>query len=191
MSGDVLVVDNYDSFTFNLTALIADSGRGFTIVRNDAIAQEDLGRYRKVLISPGPGTPSEAGGICGLIRAIAPTKSILGICLGHQAIAEVFGARLARLPRPDHGVARTVSVRDRGCYLFDGIPPEFTAGFYHSWTVAPDPIPSCLNVTAVSAGGAVMALSHREYDVHGLQFHPESVMTPVGRAILENWLRDR
>ncbi len=188
MSRDVLVIDNYDSFTFNLTALIADAGRGFTVVRNDAIAGVDLDQYEKVLISPGPGKPDEAGGICGLIRSAAATKCILGICLGHQAIAEVFGARLSRLTRPDHGVVRTVRVRGLDCYLFDGIHGEFSAGVYHSWTVVPDPIPTCLEVTADSTAGAVMALSHREYDVHGLQFHPESVMTPLGRKIIGNWL---
>ncbi|HLF14789.1 MAG TPA: aminodeoxychorismate/anthranilate synthase component II [Bacteroidota bacterium] len=191
MTGDVLVVDNYDSFTCNLTALIAETGRGFSVVKNDRIPGEDVGRYSRVLISPGPGTPFEAGAVRELIRTHAATKSILGVCLGHQAIAGVFGGRLVRLPRPDHGVGRTVTIRDRGCHLFDNLPDEFSAGLYHSWTVAPDPFPSCLKITALSTDGEIMALSHREYDVHGVQFHPESVMTPLGREILANWLRDR
>jgi anthranilate synthase component 2 len=189
MSDDVLVVDNYDSFTSNLTALIAQTGRRFCVVPNDAVPWDDLARFGQILISPGPGVPSEAGGICRLIREYAPTKSILGVCLGHQAIAEVFGGVLVRLPRPVHGVRQTVVVREPGCRLFAGLAAGFDAGFYHSWTVAPEPFPSVLNVTAVSAGGAVMALSHREYDVHGVQFHPESVMTPPGREIVGNWLR--
>lgn len=189
MSDDVLVVDNYDSFTRNLTAAIAESGRGFHLVRNDDIRGEEIARFRKILVSPGPGIPSEAGGVCDLIRNYAPAKSILGICLGHQAIAEVFGGRLVKLARPDHGIRRGVTIIDRECYLFEGLPEQIDAGLYHSWTVSPEPFPACLKVTALSAAGEVMALSHREYDLHGLQFHPESVMSPLGRTILENWLR--
>ncbi len=191
MTDGVLVVDNYDSFTYNLTALIAETGREFSVVRNDRVTADDLLRCRKVMISPGPGTPSETGGVCDLIRGYAATKSILGVCLGHQAIAEVFGGRLVRLPRPDHGVRQNVAIADRACYLFRGLPDEIGVGLYHSWTVAPDSFPGCLKVTAVSADGTIMALSHREYDVHGVQFHPESVMTPLGRVIVENWLRGR
>lgn len=189
MCDDVLVVDNYDSFTRNLTAAIADAGRGFRLVPNDAVGAEEIARHRKILISPGPGVPSEAGGIRDLIRNHAPGKSILGVCLGHQAIAEVYGGTLVRLARPDHGVRRSVTITDRECYLFGGLPKRIDVGLYHSWTVSTEGFPERLRVTALSAEGEVMALSHREYDLHGVQFHPESVMSPLGRTILENWLR--
>ncbi len=189
MSDDVLVVDNYDSFTRNLTAAIAESGRGFRLVPNDEVTAGEIARFRKILISPGPGVPSEAGRVCDLIRTHAAGKSILGVCLGHQAIAEVYGGTLVKLPRPDHGVRRSVTITDRGCYLFGGLPEQIDVGLYHSWTVSAETFPERLKVTARSVEGEVMALSHREYDLHGVQFHPESVMSPLGRTILENWLR--
>jgi anthranilate synthase component 2 len=188
MAAGVLVVDNYDSFTRNLTALIAEAGHGFTVVRNDRIPADALLRYGKVLISPGPGTPSDAGGLGAFIRECAPSASILGVCLGHQAIAEAFGGRLVRLARPDHGVRKTVTVTDPACRLFRGVPDSFGAGLYHSWAVAGDSLPPEIRVTALSEEGEIMALSHARYDVHGIQFHPESVMTPEGRTILSNWL---
>jgi anthranilate synthase component 2 len=184
----VLIVDNYDSFTRNLTALVADCGVRFTIVKNDRVTGADVLAHSFILISPGPGVPHEAGRTCELIREFSPSRSILGVCLGHQAIAEVFGGALVRLAAPDHGVSREVMTTAEPCRLFGGLPERFGAGFYHSWEVSPESVPGDLAVTAVSNEGAVMALSHRRYDVHGVQFHPESVMTPHGRRIIGNWL---
>lgn len=184
----ILIVDNYDSFTFNLTALVRGSGCDFEIAKNDRLDFELVRRHHKILISPGPGVPSESGGLCDLIRTFSPEKSILGICLGHQAIGEVFGARLARLPRPEHGITRVVRVVDGDEKIFAGMPDEIGAGLYHSWEVAREGFPPCLKITAVTGDGAVMALAHRQFDVRGLQFHPESIMTAHGGAIINNWL---
>jgi anthranilate synthase component 2 len=185
---DVLIVDNYDSFTRNLTALVAECGARFTIVKNDRVTGDDVRAHHFILVSPGPGVPSEAGRTCRVIREFAASKSILGVCLGHQAIAEAFGGRLVRLAAPDHGVSRAVRTTGEPCRLFDGLPGRFEAGFYHSWGVSPVSLPAILAVTAVSDDGGVMAISHREFDVHGVQFHPESVMTPHGRTMIANWL---
>lgn len=185
---DVLIVDNYDSFTRNLTALVAECGARFTIVKSDRVTGDDVRAHRFVLVSPGPGVPSEAGRTCEVIREFAASRSILGVCLGHQAIAEVFGGSLRRLAAPDHGVRRAVRTTGEPSRVLRGLPGRFEAGFYHSWTVSPGSLPPCLAVTAVSDDGAVMAVSHREFDVHGVQFHPESVMTPHGKAIIGNWL---
>jgi anthranilate synthase component 2 len=187
-SAGVLIVDNYDSFTRNLTALVEECGAGFTIVKNDRVTADDVRDRRFILVSPGPGVPSGAGRTCEIIREYAASRSILGVCLGHQAIAEVFGGRLVRLAAPDHGVTRSVTTTGEPCRLFRGLPGRFDAGFYHSWGVSPDGLPGCLAVTAVAEDGAVMAISHREYDVHGVQFHPESVMTPSGVTMIANWL---
>ena len=188
MSMNVLVVDNYDSFTFNLTQLIEECGSVCDVVKNDQLHFNSLDRYQKILISPGPGIPSEAGDVCNLIREFSGRKSILGICLGHQAIGETFGARLIQLPGPAHGVKKSMSITEKSNYLFDGLPDEIDGGLYHSWSVSQEGFPACLKVTAKSNDGIIMALSHRECDVHGVQFHPESVMTTHGRAILLNWL---
>lgn len=188
MTEDVLVIDNYDSFTRNLTALLTDAGGTFRVVPNDRLDDPGLDRYSRVLISPGPGVPSEAGGVEEFIRRRTGSAGILGVCLGHQAIAGVFGARLVRMPRPDHGERRRVRVVDRGSVLFRGLPAEFDAGLYHSWAVAADSLPDCLAVTALSDGGEIMAISHCSHDIHGVQFHPESVMTPEGNLIIRNWL---
>jgi anthranilate synthase component II len=184
----VLVVDNYDSFTFNLTQLIEECGAGCDIVKNDRVDPKALDRYEKILISPGPGVPSEAGSICNLIREFFRKKSILGVCLGHQAIAEVFGASLVQLPRPAHGTRKLMTIRDKSSYLFDGLPGEIDGGLYHSWAVSPENFPACLSVTASAHDGTIMALTHRNYDVQGIQFHPESVMTHQGAKIIHNWL---
>jgi len=185
---NVLVVDNYDSFTFNLTQLIEECGSVCDVVKNDRLDLNALDRYEKILISPGPGIPSEAGAVCNLIKEFCGRKSILGICLGHQAVAEVFGARLVQLPGPAHGVKKSMKIMDRSKYLFDGLPGEIDGGMYHSWAVSPENFPECLSVTAQALDGTIMALSHRKYDVHGVQFHPESVMTTHGRTIVHNWL---
>lgn len=185
---DVLLVDNYDSFTLNLRQLIEECSFSCDIVKNDEIDFTSIDQYRRILISPGPGIPSESGKTCDLIRGFAGRKSVLGVCLGHQAIAEVFGARLARLSEPSHGVVKSVRIIEESDPLFEGLPDEIEGGLYHSWTVVPESVPACLRITAIASDGSVMALSHREHDVHGIQFHPESVMTKHGKTIIYNWL---
>lgn len=185
---NVLLFDNYDSFTYNLRHILRALGVQVEVRRNDRISLDEVERFDKILLSPGPGIPQEAGLLLPLIRRYAPTKSILGICLGEQAIAEAFGATLVNLPQVYHGVASTICqvVPDP---LFKGIPPEFKAGRYHSWEVSHEGLPHCLQVTAVdSEKGGIMALRHRTYDVQGLQFHPESVLTPGGEKIIANWI---
>ena len=184
----ILVVDNYDSFTFNLTQLVEECGADCDVVKNDHLDFNVVRQYGEILISPGPGVPSEAGMVRALIEKFSPAKRILGICLGHQAIAEVFGAELIQLHRPAHGITKSMKISDKSGYLFTGLPDEIDGGLYHSWSVSPEGFPECLRVTAVATDGAIMALSHRAYDVHGVQFHPESVMTTHGRAIVHNWL---
>ena len=184
----ILVVDNYDSFTFNLTQLVEECGAECDVVKNDRLDFNVVRQYREILISPGPGVPSEAGRIRELIGEFSSAKRILGICLGHQAIAEVFGAELIQLHGPAHGVKKSMRISDRASYLFTGLPDEIDGGLYHSWSVSPGGFPECLRVTAVATDGTIMALSHRDYDVHGVQFHPESVMTTHGRMIMHNWL---
>lgn len=185
---NILVVDNYDSFTFNLAQMIEENGGTCEVVKNDRLPSDIPDRFDKILITPGPGTPSEAGKVCDLIKNVCGKRSILGICLGHQAIAEVFGGRLTRQPHPAHGVKKLMKIMDGAHYLFAGVPGEIEGGLYHSWTVSPESLPDCLQVTAVALDGSIMALSHREHDIQGVQFHPESVLTPHGRLIIHNWL---
>jgi anthranilate synthase component 2 len=185
-----LLFDNYDSFTYNLYHILQEAGVDTDVYRNDRIAMDEIGRYDKILLSPGPGIPSEAGLLIPLIKQYAATKSILGICLGEQAIGEAFGAGLHNLAEVYHGVCSDIRVVAKDP-LFEGLEPGFRAGRYHSWVVSKENFPECLEITAVDAdGGTVMALRHRQYDVRGLQFHPESVLTPQGRTIIENWLGD-
>jgi len=184
----ILVVDNYDSFTFNLAQLIEENGYICEVVKNDHLPSPIPDRFDKILISPGPGTPVAAGSVCELIRTFSGKKSILGICLGHQAIAEVFGGRLTHLANPAHGVGKLINITDSANYLFAGLPGEIVVGLYHSWTVSQNIFPDCLRVTAVAGDGTIMALAHREYDIQGIQFHPESVMTPHGHSLIHNWL---
>lgn len=184
----ILVVDNYDSFTFNLTQLIEENGYICEVVKNDRLPSHIPDRFDKILISPGPGTPIAAGRVCELIKTCSGKKSILGICLGHQAIAEVFGGRLAHMANPDHGVSKLITITDNANHLFAGLPGEIVVGLYHSWMVSQNVFPHCLKVTAVAGDGTIMALAHREYDIQGIQFHPESVMTPHGQLIMHNWL---
>lgn len=184
----ILIIDNYDSFTSNLTQLIESCGHAVDVVKNDTVNVNDCLSYGKILISPGPGIPRESGNVCEVIRQCAAATSILGVCLGHQAIAEVFGGTLVQLPAPMHGRRERINIVDRSDYLFTGLPDEFDGGLYHSWAVAAEGVPECLRTTAVGRGGTVMALSHSTYDVKGIQFHPESVMTPEGRTIVKNWL---
>lgn len=185
----IIVIDNYDSFTYNLVHAIKKiTGLPVDVVRNDEIMPGQLEQYDKIVLSPGPGIPEEAGQLLPVIREFAPRKSILGVCLGHQAIGEVFGAKLLNMNRVIHGVATPVMVTDRSTPLYEGIPGTFDAGRYHSWIVDSDGLPECLQVTAVDAEGHIMSMHHKEYNVQGVQFHPESVLTPEGEKLLTNWL---
>ena len=184
----ILVLDNYDSFTYNLVHIIRALGHPMDIYRNDKISLEEVKKYDKILLSPGPGIPDEAGIMKAVVKEYGSTKSILGICLGHQGIAEVYGAKLFNIPKVLHGVTSTGIVKDRSEYLFDRVPDSFQATHYHSWAVLPDSIPADLIVTAVNEEGLVMGLRHTRFAVKGLQFHPESIMTPEGPKMIENWI---
>lgn len=184
----IVMIDNYDSFTFNLVHLVREQGGDIRVLRNDQFTPEELSGYDKIMLSPGPGIPSEAGLLCEVIRRYAPLgKPILGICLGEQAIGEVFGGKLVNLDEVFHGVQTPCRVVAND-YLFAGLPEEFLVGRYHSWVVDGASLPACLEATAYSPEGQVMALRHRSLDVRGLQFHPESVLTPDGAKIISNWL---
>ncbi len=184
----IAVIDNYDSFTYNLVHLVKSLGVEVDVFRNDQFQLSSLELYDKLLLSPGPGIPSEAGLLLEVIKTYAPRKPILGICLGHQAIGEVFGGRLVRLRQVYHGVA-TPCEQMMDEPLFADLPRHFEVGRYHSWVVSREDFPDCLQVTALSSDGQVMALRHKQYDVCGLQFHPESVLTPLGETILSDWIR--
>jgi anthranilate synthase component II len=185
----IMVLDNYDSFTYNLVHILKElSGEQVDVYRNDEITIEDATGYDKIIISPGPGIPDEAGITKKLIGELAPLKSILGVCLGCQSIAEVFGGSLINLDNVYHGVKTEIIITDPGDKLFNGVPPSFEAGRYHSWVVNEKGLPSSLRITARDNAGMIMALSHVKYDVKGVQFHPESVMTDQGKKILRNWL---
>lgn len=184
----ILVLDNYDSFTFNLVHIIRELGYGMDIYRNDQISVEAVGKYDKILLSPGPGIPDEAGIMKQVIRQYAASKSILGVCLGHQGIAECFGAKLFNLPHVLHGVTSTLQVTDAGEKLFAGLPQQFTVTHYHSWVVEATTLPKEIKVTSTNAKGLVLSLAHTQYDVRGVQFHPESIMTEHGKQIIKNWL---
>ena len=165
----IVIIDNYDSFTYNLSHLLKELGAEVTVYRNDQFELPQLEAFDKIVLSPGPGIPSEAGLLLDVIRTYAGKKPIFGVCLGHQAIGEAFGGRLENLS-------------------FAGLPHKITMGRYHSWVVSREGFPDCLEITAESLEGQIMALRHKEYDIHGIQFHPESVLTPEGRQILRNWL---
>lgn len=185
----ILLFDNYDSFTYNLLHILKELGADVEVHRNDKITLEEVDRFDKILLSPGPGIPEEAGILLPLIRRYAPTKSILGVCLGEQAIGEAFGATLINLTDVHHGVCSDIRVTANEP-LFAGLEPGFRAGRYHSWAVSRDNFPDCLEITAEDMEEKqIMALRHREYDVRGIQFHPESVLTPKGKTIIENWLK--
>lgn len=183
----IVIIDNYDSFTYNLSHLLKDLGAEVTVLRNDQFQLSQLESFDKIVLSPGPGIPSEAGLLLDVIRTYAGKKPIFGVCLGHQAIGEVFGGRLENLSEVFHGVA-TEGTQLGNDPVFEGLPRRITMGRYHSWVVSKEGFPECLEITAESDEGQIMALRHREYDIHGIQFHPESVLTPKGRQILRNWL---
>lgn len=184
---NIVIIDNYDSFTYNLSHQLKALGAQVDVVRNDAFQMSRLEPYDKIVLSPGPGVPEEAGLLNDVIRRYAGRKPILGVCLGHQAIAEVFGGRLENLRTVYHGVQTPTHIINHD-YLFEHLPETFEAGRYHSWVVSRSGLPDCLEVTAISDDGHIMALRHRTYDVRGIQFHPESILTPEGARILQNWL---
>ena len=184
---NIAIIDNYDSFTYNLAHLVRELGAEVTVLRNDQFPLEALESYSKIILSPGPGIPSEAGLLLDVIRTFAGRKPILGVCLGHQAIGEVFGAQLENLSDVFHGVATPCRIIADDA-LFSGLEREITVGRYHSWVVSHRHFPSCLEVTAESPEGQIMALRHRQLNVRGIQFHPESVLTTDGRKMLQNWL---
>lgn len=184
----ILILDNYDSFTYNLVHLVKELGySNVDVFRNDKIDLKDVDKYDKLILSPGPGIPSEAGLMLPLIQEYASSKSILGVCLGHQAIGEAFGAKLINLEDVYHGIASDAKIIAKD-YIFDNMNPDIAIGRYHSWIVDNIDLPSCLEVTAVDKSNQIMAMKHIDYDVHGVQFHPESVLTPEGRVILQNFL---
>ncbi len=182
-----VIIDNYDSFTYNLSHLVKELGAEVCVVRNDRFNLDDIDAFDKIILSPGPGIPSEAGLLLDVIRRYAGRKPILGVCLGHQAIGEAFGGTLENLSEVFHGVATPCHIIAEDP-LFKGIAPEFEVGRYHSWVVSKENFPDCLEITAVSDEGQVMALRHRTMEIHGIQFHPESVLTPEGRIIIQNFL---
>lgn len=183
---DVLVIDNYDSFTYNLVHYLEDLGCGVTVKRNDQLTLEEVNAFDKIVLSPGPGIPDEAGLLKDIIKTYAPTKSIFGVCLGQQAIAEVFGGSLINLDKVYHGIATTVDII-KADILFEGLPKQIAVGRYHSWVVNPN-LPDVLEATSVDENGQVMSLRHKVYDVRAVQFHPESVLTPQGKQIIKNWI---
>lgn len=186
----IVVIDNYDSFTYNLVHAIKKiTGLPVDVFRNDEIALSDLEKYDKIVLSPGPGIPEEAGLLLDIIREFGPKKSMLGVCLGHQAIGEAFGGKLHNMNKVLHGVATKVIITGNKSELFEGLPATFEVGRYHSWIVEKENLPDCFEVTSYDSEGLIMSMQHKEYDVQGVQFHPESVLTPLGEEILKNWLK--
>ena len=186
----LLVFDNYDSFTYNLVHLVEKIlHQKVDVYRNDQIPLEEIAAYDKIVLSPGPGIPTEAGILLSVIKEYAPAKSILGVCLGHQAIGEAFGGSLINLSTVYHGVAMDCQLSTTHSQLFEGLPAVFKVGRYHSWIIDESTFPSELEITARDDNNYIMALQHKNYDVQGVQFHPESVLTPDGETILRNWLK--
>lgn len=189
----IVIIDNYDSFTYNLSHLVKELGASVDVLRNDKFELPELEKYDKFILSPGPGIPEEAGLLLDVIKTYAGRKPMLGVCLGHQAIGEVFGGNLINLSSVYHGIQTPVLVmRDENGrpkdYIFDNLPDHIPVGRYHSWVVSEKDFPACLEITSVDEDGHIMALKHKTYDIHGIQFHPESVLTPDGKIIVENWL---
>ena len=183
----ILVIDNYDSFTYNLVHYLEDLDCEVTVKRNDQLTLEEVEAFDKIVLSPGPGIPDEAGLLKEIIAKYAPTKSIFGVCLGQQAIGEVFGASLINLDEVYHGIATQIQIIKEDV-IFEGIPKKIEVGRYHSWVVHPD-LPEVLEATSIDENGQIMSLRHKIYDVCAVQFHPESVLTPQGKKILENWVK--
>lgn len=185
----LLVLDNYDSFTYNLVHILRSIGYRPDVIRNDKISVEDVGAYDKILLSPGPGIPEEAGIMKEVIKAYGNQKSILGVCLGHQGIGEVYGAELYNLFNVLHGVSSDISILKSDDYLFKSVPEIFRGCHYHSWAILQESVPEQLEVTARDANGNIMAIAHKTLDVKGLQFHPESILTEYGEKMIENWVK--
>ena len=187
----ILVFDNYDSFTYNLVQMIEQiSGEKVDVFRNDQITLEEIEKYDKIVLSPGPGIPSEAGILIELIKKYAPTKSILGVCLGQQAIAEAFGGSLINLTEIYHGVATNAQTIKKDARLLRDLPENLEVGRYHSWAVNPEDFPEELEITSVDENGMIMSLQHKTYDVQAVQYHPESILTPHGKKIIQNFLQN-
>lgn len=187
----IVVIDNYDSFTYNLVHAIKKiSGQPVDVIRNDELQLSDLEKYDKIVLSPGPGIPVEAGLLMEIIKEFAPKKSMLGVCLGHQAISESFGAKLTNMSHVLHGISTPISVTSPDPVLFEQLPRQFEVGRYHSWIVDQEGLPDCLEVTSVDENGQIMSIKHKKYDVRGVQFHPESVLTPLGEQLIANWLKN-
>jgi anthranilate synthase component II len=187
----ILVFDNYDSFTYNLVHLVEKIlHTKVDVFRNDAISLEEVKAYDKIILSPGPGVPSEAGLLLPLVKKYAATKSILGVCLGHQAIGEAFGGSLINLDTVFHGVATPIKIIKETAPLLKGLEQQVEVGRYHSWIVDEKTLPAELEITAIDSNGYIMAMQHKTYDVQGVQFHPESILTPCGEQIMRNWLKD-
>jgi anthranilate synthase/aminodeoxychorismate synthase-like glutamine amidotransferase len=186
---NILIIDNYDSFTYNIVQIIKEHSKiRYTVIRNDEAETDNIKIFDKILFSPGPGVPSKDSIMKKIISEWGDSKSILGICLGHQVIAESFGASLINLPQVYHGINEKIRLLDYEDYLFDEVPDNFIAGLYHSWAINPQKFPECLKVTTESENKIIMGIAHRQYDIRGVQFHPESYMTAYGRKILENWI---
>ncbi|MDL2221251.1 aminodeoxychorismate/anthranilate synthase component II [Parabacteroides sp. OttesenSCG-928-N08] len=186
----ILLIDNYDSFTYNLAHIMRELGGEVVVRRNDRIEWSEVEEFEKIVLSPGPGIPEEAGLLLPLIKRYAATKSILGVCLGEQAIGEAFGAKLVNLDKVHHGVCSDIRVTVADEKLFRGLESGFRAGRYHSWVVSKEQLPDCLEVTAEEwEERQIMAIRHKEYDVRGIQFHPESVLTPQGKQLIVNWMQ--
>jgi len=184
---NIIIIDNYDSFTYNLVHYLEDLNAKVTVFRNDEFDLDELEIFDKILLSPGPGIPEEAGLLIDVIKKYAATKSILGICLGQQAIGEVFGGSLLNLEKVYHGVSSKVKLTKEDS-LFKDLPNEFEVGRYHSWVINPVDFPADLEITSVDENGEIMSIRHKTFDVKGVQYHPESILTPNGKKILENWL---
>jgi len=186
--GKILILDNYDSFTYNLYHLVRElCDDEIDVIRNDKINLDDVAKYDRIILSPGSGIPEEAGLLLPLIQRYAPMKRILGVCLGHQAIGQAFGASLLNLTNVYHGIQTDIDIIGND-YIFAGLGNRMPAGRYHSWVIRKETLPKEFQVTAMSDDGEIMAICHRKYDVHGIQFHPESVLTPSGKAIIENFI---
>jgi anthranilate synthase component 2 len=184
----ILVIDNYDSFTYNLVHYLQDLNCEVTVYRNDEFDIDEVKKFDKILLSPGPGVPDEAGLLKEVIKTYSPSKSILGVCLGQQAIGEVFGGSLTNLDKVYHGVATNVTILVDDENLFNGLEKQIEVGRYHSWVINPQDFPESLEITSVDENGQIMSVRHRTLDVKGVQFHPESVLTPHGKKMLENWV---
>ena len=185
----ILILDNYDSFTYNIVQYVEDiTGSQVDVYRNDEISLSEIEKYDKIILSPGPGVPNEAGILKDVIKEYAPNKSILGICLGLQAMAEVYGGSLVNLDEVHHGVASEMSIKSPDNKLFLDIPPQFEAGRYHSWIVNKDTLPDCFQISSIDEEGQIMSMYHKDFDLRGVQFHPESILTPYGKKMLKNWI---